>query len=315
VRALGELSEALAGLPVTPADAVSARRQRQRLLGAFNRSLVESHGRPVTRRWAASALIAASFATVAVLVASRIRQDAPTSTPSYGDDRASDPVVIVPEDARWSRSEEGATTRVTLDDGELEIHVKHRAAPHGLVLSLPDGELDDVGTTFHVRVQGGRTVAIRVQEGAVVFRRTRAGTLLLGAGESWTADGPPAAVVATASLTVSAGAAKPIQSPPRGPTLSSSNDNAEALGAAKEFRDAVDLLNKGNGGAAAGALRSYLARHPGDGRAEDAAYLLVLALQRAGDEAAAAAAAREYLQRYPHGLRRREIERLAPSPP
>jgi hypothetical protein len=55
-------------------------------------------------------------------------------------------------------------------------------------------------------------------------------------------------------------------------------------------------------------LRVILARDP---RAEDAAYLLVIALQRASDLPGARAAARDYLQRFPDGFRRAAIEPLA----
>ncbi len=50
--------------------------------------------------------------------------------------------------------------------------------------------------------------------------------------------------------------------------------------------------------------------HPRDPRVEDAAYLRVLALQRAGDEAGLQAAGRDYLRRHPNGFRRSEIEAL-----
>ena len=311
-RTLNRLSEALAALPVAGTDAVTARRQRQHLLGAFDRFQVESQDRSVRWRWTVGTRIVAPLVTAAVLVAIHSHRVAPTSTPSHVE-WAGDSVVIVPADARWTRSEQGATTRVTLDDGELDIHVKHHAAPHGLVVSLPDGELEDVGTTFHVQVQGGRTVAIRVQEGAVVFRRAQRGAVLLGAGESWSADRLPAAVLAASSPSADGSVTSLLRSPPVGPALAMPEEKAGTLGAAKEFRDAIDLLNTGQGGKAADAFRAYLARHPADGRAEDVAYLLVLALRRAGNEAAASSAAHDYLQRYPHGLRRPEIERLDPS--
>jgi hypothetical protein len=318
-HALKSLASALAALPVSEADDVSARRQRHRLLVAFNDSQLASRGHGTTWRWAGAGLVAAAVASVAVVVGTRTHERGPVSTSPSGAPEASsvtdpeDPVVIVAADARWTRSEQGATTRVELDDGDIDIHVQHRGAPHGLVVSLPDGELDDVGTTFHVRVQDGRTVAIHVREGAVVFRRPGKGALLLGAGESWTGDGPPAPVVATPSASSFASAPAPSQPSPRARAPAAAKEDPDATSADREFRDAVASLNAGDGAGAAAAFRAYLARHPGDGRAEDAAYLLVLALRRSGDEAGAAAAARDYLQRYPQGFRRPEIERVAPS--
>jgi hypothetical protein len=315
-RALESLASALAALPVSEADEVSARRQRRRLLVAFNDAQLAPRGRDVAWRWAGAGLVAAVVAGAALFVGTRSRNrelhavlPPSASEATRGTDPPEDPVVIVASEARWMRSEQGTTTRVELDDGDLDIHVQHRGAPHGLVVSVPDGELDDVGTTFHVRVQKGRTVGIQVREGAVVFRRPGKGALLLGAGESWTGDGPPAPVATTFSDSLSASPPPP----PRAPASASAKEDADATGSGREFREAVTLLNAGSGAAAAAAFRAYLARHPGDGRAEDAAYLLVLALRRSGDEAGAYAAAREYLQRYPHGFRRREIERVAPS--
>ena len=68
-----------------------------------------------------------------------------------------------------------------------------------------------------------------------------------------------------------------------------------------------------NGGDHAGAairFAAFLSQHPRDLRAEDAAYLRILALQRAGDSPAAQRAAHDYLSRFPHGFRRAEVEAL-----
>jgi hypothetical protein len=52
--------------------------------------------------------------------------------------------------------------------------------------------------------------------------------------------------------------------------------------------------------------------YPSDARAEDAAYLRVIALHRGGDVAATKQAALEYLERYPRGFRRAEVQALLP---
>jgi TolA-binding protein len=133
---------------------------------------------------------------------------------------------------------------------------------------------------------------------------------MLGAGDSWVADAPldTLAPAATASTVLTQNAALSRAFPK--PLTTASRSVTES---AKEFRDAVELLNAGNFVASSAALRTYLARHPATERAEDATYLLVLALHRSGDAAGADAAARDYLRLYPHGLRRKEIERLAPA--
>ena len=55
----------------------------------------------------------------------------------------------------------------------------------------------------------------------------------------------------------------------------------------------------------------FLEQHPRDALSEDAAYLRVLSLRRAGDDAAMQSAARDYLGRYPSGFRRAEVEKLS----
>jgi hypothetical protein len=50
---------------------------------------------------------------------------------------------------------------------------------------------------------------------------------------------------------------------------------------------------------------------PEDPRAEDAAYLLVIALQRASDADGARQAAGDYLRRFPNGFRRASVAAIA----
>jgi TolA-binding protein len=83
--------------------------------------------------------------------------------------------------------------------------------------------------------------------------------------------------------------------------------------APSEFRDAAGRFESGDSTGAVVALRAFLARHPQDERAEDASYLLVLALRQIGDKSGSRHAARAYLERYPAGFRRSEVEVLARS--
>jgi TolA-binding protein len=70
-------------------------------------------------------------------------------------------------------------------------------------------------------------------------------------------------------------------------------------------------LNARDNVRAADAFASFLAKHPHDPRAEDAAYLRVLALERSGDDSGMKQAAEEYLRRYPSGFRHAEMETLS----
>ena len=78
-----------------------------------------------------------------------------------------------------------------------------------------------------------------------------------------------------------------------------------------DFRAAVALLDSGAHRDAAAALAQFRAVHARDPRAEDAAYLRVLALQRCGADDEARRAAQDYLRLYPAGFRRAEMEKLS----
>jgi TolA-binding protein len=70
-------------------------------------------------------------------------------------------------------------------------------------------------------------------------------------------------------------------------------------------------FNGGDNERAAALFAAFLSEHGADPRAEDAAYLRVLALQRSGDTASTQRAARSYLARYPRGFRQAEVAPLA----
>lgn len=100
-------------------------------------------------------------------------------------------------------------------------------------------------------------------------------------------------------------------SPPRASPSATPAVDPPGPHASEQFRTALAALNAGQPGVAAQQFRRFAERFPSDPRAEDAAYLRVLALDRASDAAGRRAAAREYLRRYPTGFRRAEVERLA----
>ena len=83
---------------------------------------------------------------------------------------------------------------------------------------------------------------------------------------------------------------------------------------ASGLADGVELIERGDYGAAAERLQSFRQSHPTDVRAQDAAFLGVLALERAGRHAAAVTAAREYLASYPKGYRRAEAQAILAVP-
>jgi TolA-binding protein len=110
------------------------------------------------------------------------------------------------------------------------------------------------------------------------------------------------------------------RSPAPRPRSTASAPSAKRIDAAKPsdgasaLADGVELIERGDYGAAAERLRAFRQGHPGDVRAQDAAFLAILALERAGRHPAAVAAAREYLTSYPQGYRRAEAQAIVAAP-
>ncbi len=315
-RALQALALALrSSAPVADADELHIRRERTRLLSAFDASLVPPlRERPIGSapgwlRPVASAAALGLLACLAFLIW-------PAHTvPSRPAEPAVAPVALAPEAvtirangaARWSRRVEARLERIVLESGTLSIHVDHTVSEQGVLVVLPDGELEDIGTTFAVSADAGHTTQVTVQEGGVLLRLHGQPALALGAGDSWS----PASSDAT--QLPSTPAPEPARRSARRtrsatPTLRRSAPEPDP---SAEFRAAMSALDSGDNTRAASSFAAFLGAHPHDAHAEDAAYLRVLALQRAGDSTAARLAARDYLSRYPRGFRRAEVEALA----
>jgi hypothetical protein len=220
---------------------------------------------------------------------------------------ASSAVVHAGDAAAWSERSSGDHEEVLLEHGSLWIHVDHGSGHRRLVVPLPDGELEDTGTTFTVAAASGHTTRVAVEEGSVVLRLRGEPPVTIGAGDSWTpsvpapsSDEPPGPSPVTTLV-------------PRGPVprAVSPVPTATPTDASLDFRAATAALDRGDDREAAAGFAGFLAKHPRDPRAEDAAYLRVIALERCGHRGAMKAAALEYLDRYPTGFRRAEVESLS----
>jgi anti-sigma factor RsiW len=312
-QALQSLAAALRSSAASAeADELHVRRERTRLLAAFDASRVAAPGLRA-KPWllATAATLISAVATLALIIGA-----APTAPPAAPQLAA--PVaahVLANSSANWSRRVDDQRETITLQSGALSIHVGHASAQRRLLVILPDGELEDIGTTFSVSVDGGRTTRISVQEGSVILRLHGSPAIVLAAGDSWT---PPPALVVTPLASASA-APRPSQSTRERPVRAaapppSARDQPESEAPADpsaDFRQAMSALGAGQNARAASLFDAFAAKHPADARAEDAAYLRVLALERSGNRAAAEQAAQSYLRRYPSGFRRAEVEALA----
>jgi hypothetical protein len=310
VQALEALAESLRASPPdrAVADELHVRRERTRLLAAFDSALLAPR-----RSWSAGhrLLWAAAAATlvVAILVLPRVRR--PAEAPAH----ASSAVVHADSTAVWAERMVGERENVVLEHGALWIHVDRSSGEGRLLVVLPDGELEDIGTTFMVSANDGRTTRVAVQEGHVVLRLRGLAPIALGPGDAWTPD-PRSVASARASVAPPADMAPTARlehgergTPSLGPSASRASPPASEPSA--DFRAAMAELDVGNNSQAAAAFADFLEKHPRDPRSEDAAYLRVVALQRSGDSAGMKQAAVEYLRRYPAGFRLAEVEPLS----
>lgn len=302
IRELDALGARLRSAPVPRADDLQARRERTRLLSDFNRGLVEPR-----KKSRAQLFALVPIAALVVGIAFALHR--------VGRGVAADASVSPEPGTEWSSKVDGEHTVIELDRGTLAIVVSHGPGARPVVVHLPDGELEDTGTTFEVSVENGHTSRVSVDEGAVVLRLNGRQPVALAAGGAWNAP-PPSFVAAPASATSSTVAPESTtKSADAGaaPATSTSPAIARATGStsADEFNDATLALDRGDACDAAGRFGRFLAAHPSDAHEEDAAYLHVIALQRCGDAAATKEAARDYLARFPHGFRRSELEPLA----
>lgn len=306
VRALETLAEAIrAGSEeLAGSNELQVWRERTRLLAAFDGTLLT----PATRPRARLLLPAAIAAVVAgVLVTSRTRVEPLGVRP---------PSVDIRPEARtaWTERMEGDCKTVFLSRGALRIHVDHSAPQGRFLVELPDGELEDRGTTFTVSAEDGHTTRVSVEEGSVMLRLRDRSSMTIRAGEAWirethvvSAELSPAPAASPAplhhmSMRPRAAASSPLSS---APTDSSAEDPTS------DFRAAMARLDAGANRRAAAGFASFVEAHPHDPRAEDAAYLLVIAFQRCGAEDDARRAAEDYLRRFPTGFRRAEVEKLS----
>lgn len=317
-KALEGLTEGLrAGLPETegPADELHVLRERLRLLSAFDRSLVGATpppGRGAARRllWRASVVAVAAFAVVLWRMG---RPAAPA--------RAESALVHSAPAAVWSRRVSADREEIVLVRGALSIRVDHASHERRVVVLLPDGEVEDIGTVFTVSAADGRTVRISVDEGIVMLRLRGRPPVVVTAGNAWSAPpqtspidvaapAAPAPRAATASVGIPALPARAAATSLRRPSAPIAAAS-RAADAATDFRTALAALDAGANRDAAAAFARFVAAYPGEARAEDAAYLRVIALQRSGADAAMRNAAAEYLRLYPAALRRAEIVKLS----
>lgn len=224
------------------------------------------------------------------------------------------------EEARFERSSTVGVERVELSEGAVDLEVRPLVAGERFLVATGDAEVEVRGTVFHVEAHSRRLTRVSVSEGKVEVRYAGA-MITLEAGSSWSASPDGSGAANSPKLRPQTTGASPSATVPvtdRGKVASTGSAAAAASAApagASSFGEGVRLIERGDYAAAAEKLDAFRLANPGDQRAEDAAYLSILALQRAGRREAAVEAARRYLDRYPHGFRRAEAQAIIAASP
>ena len=286
-RLVEELGARLRAIPVSLPDDLGARRLRGRTLEAADAALA---GRGPSRSAASRRLVPWALLATAVLALVVWRARGTAETRVIASDEGG---------ARWSIHQDDATEHVDLLDGSLAIRVRRPSGGRRVVVRVPDGEIEDIGTVFHVTVAEGRTSRVHVDEGRVLVRIGATAPRLLLAGQTWerkeetTAAAPSAAEPAPVVAAPSARATPATSASVRHPTPSALPSTVAAA------------TPRTSPATSSSSPTSAL----GDVE-EDHSYVQVVRLLREGRDAEAKAAARDYLRRFPHGFRREEMDWL-----
>ena len=282
--------------------------------------------------------IACSFAIVSIAVGWWWgRASAERATHVVASSTAAETTVVPERGTRFERARSDGLDTIVLTTGALAITAGSDATEH-LVVRTSDAKLSPKAAVFRVQAEEGKVRSVAVERGTVLVEY--AGFIaVIPAGGSWRAsdapkkvssDAPPpsTSAVAVAPATPARAAAVATSAPstslvpsrrhpstvaPTPPVAPSARTPMAATGAAKRssFSDAIHTLERGDFDRASNEMRDFVREHPGDARADEADYVRIVALQRAGRADAARDAAVDYLTRWPNGAHRREAKRIA----
>lgn len=322
--------------PVEAPTPLEVQRYRARLLRAAASPAPRTARFPAPRVAFALAVAAAAAVLLWISGAGRPLPPLPVAATaaSSGSVATTAPLRVVttiePEDgARYVRAVDGTTETVALQHGAVTCRVRHLHAGERFLVTTTDAEVEVRGTVFRVAATLGLLRSVAVTEGTVEVRY-HGGVTLVRAGGEWhlpDEDGAAQRDPAPSSSAGAVGSARPPASEPVREPRASAQDGVGRRPAASggvpkrppaspgltktgELEEGVRLVERGDYGAAVEHLERYEREQPGAAGAEDAAFLVVISLQRAGKRAEAAAAAQRYLARYPKGLRRAEAEAI-----
>jgi hypothetical protein len=196
---------------------------------------------------------------------------------------------------------EGDREVVVLGEGTYELTVQRNWFDRSVVVHVPDGEIEDVGTVFSVRVEHARTARVHVTRGAVVLHLGGVPELRLLAGSEWSAAPVPEIVAPVITVEPA-----PVDLVPAEPSELANDHESEPKVAPQKQRHPRRVLHAARAHAEPDAETSV----SDENTSEDAVYLRVLDLLHQRRMNDARRLGESYLERFPNGFRRPEIERL-----
>ncbi len=152
--------------------------------------------------------------------------------------------------ARWTIDSRNDSEAITLTEGTLRLSVTRPTNGKQVVVHVPDGTIEDIGTVFHVVVANGATQEVRVDQGAVRLSLTGFGVVEVHAGEHW-----------SRLLELAKPGSIGQQPAAEGDDSRDGEDSAYLL--------VIRSLREGSSEAAAEAARAYLAKYPRGFRARE----------------------------------------------
>lgn len=175
------LERELSRFAETGVDDVAVRRVRGQLL-----AWAEAE---TTRRWEKRAQVYAWWPRVAavalVVMAAGLGLDGWRRWHVTPDEVESSVASLEADAARWRSVVDEAVEKIDLSDGTLRLRVNKKPGGKRVIVRVPDGEIEDLGTVFHVVVRDGRTARVGVDEGSVTIRLHGMAPIVIGAGQTW----------------------------------------------------------------------------------------------------------------------------------
>ena len=271
----------------------------------------EAPATPRRRWWIAGAALAAAAVVMLIVMRSG---GVDVRTHGHG-------TVTGRAGARFATSTEAPDEIVTLHDGAIDVEVSPLHPGERFRVITADTEVEVRGTAFTVTAELGHVMTVTVRHGLVEVRPHGARTIMLGAGEAWTAPlrtaqarviEPPPVVPAVVPPVVVERRPAPRRAAPA-EILAAPAPAAQLVPArpahAIAYDDAWDAMRASNFERAAATFARVAILDPDGALAEDASYWYPVALARA-KRGEAVSAFREFLDRYPRSAHAHEASAM-----